>query len=79
MIEATSQSEALIEAIDQSESSIQARVIDKRRRDMSLAAICEELGPSDGTVVVTPCTGSWAVSLSAIGGNLEEVVGAVNR
>ena len=29
-------------------------------------------------MVVTPCTGSWAVSLSAIGGNLEEVVGAVN-
>ena len=56
----------------------QARSIDKRRRDNSLASICDELGPSDGTVVVTPCTGSWAVSLSTIGGNLEEVVGAVN-
>lgn len=57
---------------------VKARMIDKRRRDNSLASICDELGPSDGTVVVTPCTGNWAVSLSAIGGNLEEVVGAVN-
>ena len=37
-----------------------------------------DLGPSDGTVVVTPATGNWAVSLTSIGGNLEEVVGAVN-
>ena len=37
-----------------------------------------ELGPSDGTVVVTPATGNWAVSLTSIGGSLEEVVGAVN-
>ena len=53
-------------------------MIDKRRRDDVLSGIGTDLGPSDGTVIVTPCTGSWSVSLSAIGGNLEEVVGAVN-
>ena len=63
---------------NKSDDDLKARSIDKRRRDNSLASICDELGPSDGTVVVTPCTGTWAVSLSTIGGNLEEVVGAVN-
>ena len=57
---------------------IQARVVDKVRRDRTLETIGEELGPSDGTVIVRPCTGTWAVSLATIGGNIEEVVGAVN-
>ena len=45
---------------------------------ISISTCPGELGPSDGTVVVTPATGNWAVSLTSIGGNLEEVVGAVN-
>ena len=45
---------------------------------MIIISTVGELGPSDGTVVVTPATGNWAVSLTSIGGNLEEVVGAVN-
>ena len=57
---------------------IQARVVDRARRDKTLENIGEELGPSDGTVIVRPCTGTWAVSLATIGGNIEEVVGAVN-
>ena len=57
---------------------VQARAVDKERRDKALDTIGEELGPSDGTVIVTPCTGTWAVSLATIGGNIEEVVGAVN-
>ena len=56
----------------------QARVIDKRKRDDMLSGISADLGPSDGTVIVTPCTGNWSVSLSTIGGNLEEVVNSVN-
>ena len=43
-----------------------------------LSGISADLGPSDGTVIVTPCTGNWSVSLSTIGGNLEEVVNSVN-
>ena len=57
---------------------VQARVVDKMKRKEVISDIVSSLGPSDGTVISTPCIGSSAVSLSAIGGSLEEVVGSIN-
>ena len=48
------------------------------KRKEVISDIVSSLGPSDGTVISTPCIGSSAVSLSAIGGSLEEVVGSIN-
>ena len=48
------------------------------KRKEVISDIVTSLGPSDGTVISTPCIGSSAVSLSAIGGSLEEVVGSIN-
>ena len=56
---------------------VQARVVDKLKREQVISDIVSSLGPSDGTVISTPCIGSSAVSLSAIGGSLEEVVGSI--
>ena len=57
---------------------VQARVVDRMKRENFISDIVSSLGPSDGTVISTPCTGACAVSLSAIGGSLEEVVGSIN-
>ena len=57
---------------------VQARVVDKMKREQVISDIVSSLGPSDGTVISTPCIGSSTVSLSAIGGSIEEVVGSVN-
>ena len=57
---------------------VQARVVDRMKREKVISDIVSSLGPSDGTVISTPCTGACAVSLSAIGGSLEEVVGSIN-
>ena len=57
---------------------VQARVVDKMKREKVISDIVTSLGPSDGTVISTPCIGSSSVSLSAIGGSLEEVVGSIN-
>jgi len=57
---------------------VQARVVDKMKREKVFSDIVSSLGPSDGTVISTPCIGSSPVSLSAIGGSLEEVVGSIN-
>ena len=56
---------------------VQARVVDKLKREQVISDIVLSLGPSDGTVISTPCIGSSAVSLSAMGGSLEEVVGSI--
>ena len=56
---------------------VQARVVDKLKREQVISDIVSSLGPSDGTVISTPYIGSSAVSLSAIGGSLEEVVGSI--
>ena len=56
---------------------VQARAVDKLKREQVITDIVSNLGPSDGTVISTPCIGSSAVSLSAIGASLEEVVGSI--
>ena len=57
---------------------VQARVVDSMKREQVITEIVSSLGPSDGTVISTPCIGASSVSLSAIGGSLEEVVGSIN-
>lgn len=57
---------------------VQAWVVNTMKREQVISDVVSSLGPSDGTVISTPCTGSTNVSLSAIGGSLEEVVGSIN-